>query len=327
MKGKNVVKSPERELREVVGEASARVGLPCKRVAVSRRQFLYGLGAVGVALVATPGVAAGTEAAPASELKRAKAGEQSRRHQWAFVIDLRKCEGCVTIDRPPACTEACNRAHFVPRDQTWIKVYQLEERGGHSYFLPRSCMQCENAPCVKVCPVGASYKSPEGITLIDHRICIGCRLCMAACPYSARYFNWGDPENPPGATEDQYRPEFPVPHRRGTVEKCVLCAHHADKGLIPICAQSCPMKALYLGDLVQDVATNGVEVRKLSYWLAETNAYRLLEELGTRPRVWYIPGHGQASGRHSGDPRQLLQVRPWQEFESNTQITGVRHDG
>jgi molybdopterin-containing oxidoreductase family iron-sulfur binding subunit len=219
----------------------------------------------------------------------------------------------VTTGKPPACTQVCNHVHLVPKDQAWIKVYQPEKQGGGSYFLPRICMQCENAPCVNVCPVGASYRNPEGVVLIDHRLCVGCRLCMAACPYSARYFNWGEPENPPGASEDRYMPEFPIPHRRGTPEKCMLCAHRTGEGQIPACAQGCPMKALYLGDLVQDVATNGVEVRKLSYWLAETGAYRLLEELGTRPRVWYIPGHGEEFGRHTDDRRQLIEVQPQQE--------------
>lgn len=179
--------------------------------------------------------------------------------------------------------------------------------------MPRPCMQCENAPCVNVCPVGASYHSPEGIVLVDHDRCIGCRLCMAACPYGARSFNWEQPENPPGATFATYRPEYPVPHRVGTVEKCMLCAHEVGAGKLPACVSGCPMSAIYLGDLVTDVATNGKEVVTLSRFLAENGGFRLKEELGTRPRVWYLPGHGQEFGRPVDDDRELLPSRSWQE--------------
>jgi Fe-S-cluster-containing hydrogenase component 2 len=134
-----------------------------------------------------------------------------------MVIDLRKCEGCVTIDKGPQCIEGCNAEHFVPKGQEWIKVFEVEGAGGHNFFLPRPCMQCENAPCTKVCPVRATYHNEEGVVLVDQERCIGCRMCMAACPYGVRQFNWEQPENPPGATFATYSPEFPVPHRRGTV--------------------------------------------------------------------------------------------------------------
>ncbi len=259
--------------------------------------------AIGAALAGT-GVKPGPGGAP----KAARS-----RRQWVLVIDLRKCEGCVTTDKAPQCVEACNAEHFVPRGQEWIRVLQFKDETGHSFFLPRPCMQCENAPCVKVCPVGASYHNDEGVVLIDHRRCIGCRLCMAACPYGARVFNWEQPENPPGALFADYRPEYPVPHLKGTVEKCMLCAHRTEDGKLPACAQACPMFAIYLGDLTEDIATNGKEVVKLSAFLAENHAFRLREELGTRPRVWYIPGHGQEYGREGTDRRVPRPARSWQE--------------
>lgn len=134
---------------------------------------------------------------------------------WCMVIDLKKCEGCVTLGTPPHCTQACIVAHYVPAGQQWIEVYQVELPGGGSYFLPTPCYQCENAPCVNVCPVAATYHDADGIVLIDHHRCIGCRLCMAACPYQRRFFNWGTPELPPEAALAEYSPLYPVPGGKG----------------------------------------------------------------------------------------------------------------
>lgn len=271
---------------------------------LSRRQMLKGAGAlVATGVVSSRLWGSGTSQPVASKPTRG----------WAMVIDLRKCDGCVTVDEPPACAEACNAAHFVPEGQEWMRVFTTENEGGGTSFLPRPCMQCENAPCVNVCPVGASYHNDEGIVLVDHERCIGCRLCMAACPYGARSFNWTQPENPPGATFANYSPEYPVPHRVGTVEKCMLCAHEVKDGKLPACAAACPMNAIYLGDLMEDLATNGEEIVKLSRFLSENNAFRLKEELGTRPRVWYVPGHGQEYGRASDDTREVAPARSWLE--------------
>lgn len=274
---------------------------------LSRRKLLAG--AAG-----TLAVAAGPGWLVSGKLPVAKGQEPAPgKRQWALAIDLRKCEGCVTQGDAPACTEGCNAAHFVPPGQEWIRVFKMEEPGGGSYFLPRPCMQCENAPCLNVCPVGATYRNPEGVILIDHDRCIGCRMCMAACPYGARSFNWEQPENPAGATFAKYSPEYPVPHRKGTVEKCMLCAHLTSVGKLPACAEECPMNAIYLADLVEDVATNGKEVVQFSRFLSEGNAFRLKEEAGTRPRVWYIPGHGQEFDRHSEDTRESTEPRTWVE--------------
>jgi len=288
------------------------------RAQLTRRHFLgtvAGVGAVvaagGVEGLSAHDVASGT--GEADDTARAVATASTKR-QWAMVFDLRKCEGCVTTDDAPQCIEGCNAEHFVPEGQEWIRVFEMEGQGGHTFFLPRPCMQCEYAPCLNVCPVGATYRNDEGIILIDHDRCIGCRMCMAACPYGVRVFNWGEPANPPGATFATYSPEYPVPHRRGTVEKCMLCAHRADDGKLPACAEACPMFAIYLGDLVTDVATNGKEIVKLSTFLAENSAFRLKEELGTHPRVWYIPGHGQEYGHEIGIDKPMKPARSWQEL-------------
>lgn len=222
-----------------------------------------------------------------------------------MVIDLKKCEGCVTIGAPPQCTQACINGHFAPKGQQWIQVYEVGLAGGGSYFMPTPCYQCENAPCVNVCPVAATYQTKEGIVLVDHQRCIGCRFCMAACPYQRRFFNWGTPEVPPEAALAQYSPEYPVPAVKGTVIKCMFCAHFLHNGKLPYCVAGCPMKALYIGDLNQNVATNGGEVVELSRFLSENDAFRYKENLGTQPRVWYLPGHGQEFGRKALDHREF----------------------
>ena len=228
------------------------------------------------------------------------------RRAWGMIVDLRKCEGCVTIGVPPQCTQNCIQGHFVPNGQRWIQVFQAELPNDGSYFLPTPCQHCENAPCVNVCPVGATYHDEDGLVLIDHHRCIGCRMCMAACPYHRRFFNWGTPKLPPEAAFAQYSPLYPVPAIKGTVIKCMFCGHFLRDGKLPFCVRGCPQKALYMGDFNEGLASNGSEVVVLSRFLSENNAYRYKEDLGTQPRVWYIPGHGEAYGRRADDPRRTL---------------------
>ena len=254
---------------------------------ISRRRLLQLL-IPGAAL----GVAAKLGLAPAvrslEEAAQAQGGQEKAKRQWALVVDLRRCDGC------KYCTVACQTTHYLPKDQEWIKVYEVEDEAGAKYFLPRLCMHCENPPCLKVCPVAATFKDKEGVVLVDQDRCIGCRLCMAACPYSARYFNFEEPPRPPSPF-DNPMPEFPVPQRRGTVGKCILCVHYTDKGRLPACVDACRMDALYIADLNSDVMTNRSGVTyKLSDYLRENDAFRYKEELNTSPRVWYVGGHGQA---------------------------------
>ena len=274
---------------------------------LSRRDFI-------IRSVAGVGLAAVVASPLTVFLKRAKAadsaspvtsnGEKTR--QWCMVIDLKRCDGCTGLDLPPQCTQTCTAMHYIPKGQQWIQVFEDELAGGGSYFRPAPCMQCENAPCVNVCPVAATYQIPEGITLVDQRRCIGCRMCMAACPYQRRFFNWGKPELPPEVAAIPYSPEFPVGGIRGTVAKCTFCVQLLRVGKPPVCVSACPRKVLYMGDLTEDIASNGKEVVKLSRFLAENNAYHLKEELGTQPRVWYLPGHGEAVGRDVFDPRDRM---------------------
>jgi len=248
---------------------------------VSRRHVLAGLGTGAVAAGFVP---IAFEAAGASHPAAASAQKD---RQWAMVIDLRRCDGC------KKCTDACQVEHRLPANFEWIKVFQVADKQGRKYFMPRPCFQCESAPCLRVCPVAATFRAKDGVVLVDQDRCIGCRMCMAACPYGARYFNYVDPPAAPDA-KGPPTPEFPVPQQKGTVGKCMFCVHRTVEGALPACVEACGMGALYIGDLVEDVVTNRLgETVRLSTFLKENDAFRYKEELNTGPRVYYIAGHGQ----------------------------------
>jgi molybdopterin-containing oxidoreductase family iron-sulfur binding subunit len=244
---------------------------------ISRRQLLGTLGGLGGAALAAGFV-------PVAFPEAAETSEKAR--QWAMVIDLRKCDGC------KACTEACQEEHQLPASFEWIKVFDVKDAQGNAYHMPRPCFQCESAPCLKVCPVAATFQTPDGVVLVDQDRCIGCRMCMAACPYGARYFNYSAPPGHPHPFQ-KATPEHPVPQQQGTVGKCMFCVHRTKDGKLPACVDACGMGAIYIGDLVEDVATNGQETVRLSQFIRDNDAFRYKEELGTSPRVWYIAGHGQ----------------------------------
>jgi molybdopterin-containing oxidoreductase family iron-sulfur binding subunit len=207
-------------------------------------------------------------------------------HRWVMVIDLRSCDGC------GRCTQACQTGHYLDPQQEWIKVYQLQNADGGTFFMPRSCMQCQDPPCLRVCPTGATFATIDGLVLVDQSRCIGCRMCMAACPYEARYFNWSEPTVKPSLPTVP-TPEFPAPQIKGTVGKCVLCVQDIERGKLPFCVEGCPMHVLWIGDVDADIATNGVATVRLSAFLQDNDAVRYKEELNTRPSVYYILGHGQ----------------------------------
>jgi dimethyl sulfoxide reductase iron-sulfur subunit len=303
---------------------SGKVQREMSKKQVSRRKFIIGAGGAaaaaalaggfGLPLVGRAGGQDGDDSGGAGG--DGNLTSTGHKRQWVMVIDLRKCEGCVTIDEPPQCAEACIKGHFVPDGQQWIEVFEEKLPGGGSYFMPAPCMQCQNAPCTKVCPVGATYHNDEGIVLINHERCIGCRMCMAACLYQRRFFNWGEPKVPAEAYFAEYSPEYPVPARKGTVIKCMMCAHLTSQGKLPHCVEGCPMNAIYLGDLVEDVATNGEDIVVLSKFLSDNGAYRYKEKMGTEPRVYYIRGHGQEFDRDSDDERDLKPGPNWDERQS-----------
>jgi molybdopterin-containing oxidoreductase family iron-sulfur binding subunit len=195
----------------------------------------------------------------------------------------------------------------------YIEVYEHELPGGGTQFIPTPCQQCQNAPCVNVCPVAATFSTPEGTVLIDQERCIGCRICMAACPYDRRFFNWGEPPIPPESLLADYSIERQIPAKKGTVMKCDFCPEHVRTGTLPHCVQGCPNGAIYYGDLEEDVATNGKDIVSASRFMSENQAYRLKEDKGTKPRVQYIPGHGEKVGRDSSEEGKMPTEWPWEE--------------
>ncbi len=279
---------------------------------VSRRRLLQIMGAAGVAGVAAPITLSLVGVTPSAAAEVAEAAPK-RLRRWAMVIDLRKCDGCQSQGTPPKCTQGCVEGHFAPSPMEWIQVFEYELPGGGTQFIPVPCQACQSPPCVNVCPVGATWSTPEGVVLIDQERCIGCRMCMAACPYDRRFFTWGQPPIPPQALLADYHPERQFPLRKGVTAKCDFCPDMARAGRLPYCAQSCPQDAIYYGDFEEDLATNGKEVVELSRFLSENQAYRLKEELNTKPRVYYIPGHGQDVGRDPFEEGRMPTEWLWEE--------------
>jgi len=294
---------------------------PAPRV-VRRRSLMRW---AGVAFAVSP-VAVGARAllglrSPSLMGSRSEAATtpEGRLRRWSMVIDLRSCDGCQSVGKPPQCTEACIQGHFVPEPMEWIQVYEQDLPGNGTRFLPTPCQQYQNPPCGNVCPVGATFSTPEGPVLIDQERCIGCRICMAACPYDRRFFNWGTPPQPVEALGMKYNVEHQTPAVRGTVMKCDFCPDMARAGSLPYCAQGCPNNAIYYGDLEEDVATNGKSVIQISRFLAENSAFRLNEEYGTEPRVYYIPGQGEAVGRSAFKKGRLATIWPWARVAKGSQ--------
>ncbi|MFO7817009.1 MAG: menaquinone reductase iron-sulfur cluster-binding subunit QrcC [Desulfovibrionales bacterium] len=225
--------------------------------------------------------------------------------KWGMVIDLDKCTGC------GACMVACQAENNIApvkdasdklRSLSWLLVYELSNKKpfpDHDIaYLPRPCMQCGNPSCSTVCPVVATTKDEEGgiVSQIYPR-CIGCRYCMAACPYHARYFNWYDPIWPEGM--DKTLSDNVSVRPRGVVEKCTFCHHRwqdakeqaryngedpynlPEDAYVPACVEACPTGAIVFGDL------NNPK-HKVAKLAKNTNAFRLLEKLGTDPQVYYM---------------------------------------
>lgn len=205
-------------------------------------------------------------------------------HRYAFAVDTVRCVGCHT------CTVACKQENNVPDGVLWNRVVteganSLDASVGEypnvtKSYLTVACQHCENPACTKVCPVGATYKDPEtGVVRQDYDKCIGCRMCMAACPYTGvRSFNWDEPKYALDfATGDA---EVPL-HQKHTVEKCTFCYQRVTQGQTPACMVLCPGRARHWGDLDDPES----EVSKL---IASREYKQLLPEEGTKPSVYYL---------------------------------------
>jgi Fe-S-cluster-containing dehydrogenase component len=215
---------------------------------------------------------------------------------YGYALNISKCKGY------RECVRACSEENNVGDNEEMAYIQVLEmERGKHDlhdavrdfeksdkpvpqegkYYLPVSCMQCDEPPCTKACPVEATWKEKDGIVVIDYDWCIGCRYCQAACPYDARRFNWKTPELDITKlnTDTHYLGNRPRP--RGVVEKCTFCVHRVREGRLPACQEACPTGARIFGNILDPKS----DIR----WILENkHVFRLKEELKTEPKFWYF---------------------------------------
>lgn len=212
--------------------------------------------------------------------------------RFGYAINLSVCNG------NGKCVEACHKEnnHDRATNQSYIRVFEMPrgtmdmEQGNSTYdhavpaedkfYMPVQCFQCENPPCVSVCPVEATWQESDGIVVVDYNWCIGCRYCQAACPYHARRFNWKQAEIPAeevnpnqGYLSNRIRPQ-------GTTEKCHFCLHRTREGRMPACLEACPTGARIFGNMLDPNS----EIR---WVLKNKRVFVLKEELGTKPTLFY----------------------------------------
>ncbi len=256
---------------------------------LSRKDLLKIGGATAGAVVFTQMVTTGPLSPDSIEgIGRAThAGHASGDYEWHMVIDLAKCIGC------QYCMRACQATNDVPEDEMrWNVGFPETTDKGVDFFMTRPCLHCQEAPCTKVCPVGATWVREDGIVAMDYDRCIGCRYCEVACPYDVRRFNWKESTAPNPYTPTWGTPE--VERRpRGVVEKCTFCVHRIDRGLAagltpgvdpqatPACVNICPVGARVFGNIKDPESP-------VSRYLAEHDTFRLREDFGTEPKVHYV---------------------------------------
>jgi len=273
---------------------------------VNRREFLklagcsalFGLGGASAFEILRPGALDASAEAPHHGEAAAPAPQGK---QLGMVVDVRKCmaqkDGCT------ACIQACHVTHNVPsipnlkEEVKWIWKTPYEQAFPEQYHefvddqlkagqFPILCNHCADPPCVRVCPTKATFKRPEdGIVMMDMHRCIGCRFCMAGCPYGARSFNWRDPRTYFVGKEDQMNKDYPT-RTMGVVEKCTFCPERLAKGQLPACVEACQKlgekgNALVFGDLNDPDS----EIRQV---LRTNKTLRRKAELGTKPSVFFI---------------------------------------
>ncbi|RMF85632.1 MAG: 4Fe-4S dicluster domain-containing protein [Nitrospirae bacterium] len=212
---------------------------------------------------------------------------------WGYALNIGKCIGC------RRCVKNCVGENNQSRDPQieWIRVLEIEkgtmelDESHHYYdhekvpdpefyYMPVQCQQCENPPCVKVCPTTATWQEPDGIVVVDYNWCIGCRFCLAACPYFARRFNWQEPTWNGSLNPNMHylgnRPRF-----KGVMEKCTFCIQRSRAGRYTACVEACPVGARKFGNLLDPNS----EIRRL---IATKRVFRLKEEAGTHPKFFYF---------------------------------------
>jgi molybdopterin-containing oxidoreductase family iron-sulfur binding subunit len=213
---------------------------------------------------------------------------------FAYGLDISRCIGC------RRCVYACvqeNNQSRRPQIQ-WIRVLRFKkgtlnfEESDHYYeagmnpqegyyYVPMQCQQCENSPCVKVCPTTATWKEPDGIVVVDYNWCVGCRYCIASCPYWARRFNYAEPEIPTEELNPNLHYLGNRPRMRGVVEKCTFCLQRTRKGRYPACVEACPVGARKFGNILDPES-------EISQVLENQRVFRLKEDLNTQPKFYYF---------------------------------------
>lgn len=212
---------------------------------------------------------------------------------FGYAFNISKCKGY------RQCIEACINENNLDRrsDMQYIRIFetdrgvidlnradatfQHEVPAAGQFYFGTQCFQCANPPCVPVCPVGATWQEPDGIVVIDYNWCVGCRACMAACPYWARRFNWDPPEVPVNEVNANQHYLGNRARKQGCTEKCTFCIHRTRLGQLPACVEACPTGARIFGNLLDPDS----EIR---WVLANKPVFRLKEELATEPRFWYF---------------------------------------
>jgi molybdopterin-containing oxidoreductase family iron-sulfur binding subunit len=216
--------------------------------------------------------------------------------RFGYALDLSRCIGC------RRCVYACAAENNPSRNPQihWISVLRVKKgekwvdlEGAEKYYdppavpetdyfyIPVQCQQCDNPPCVKVCPSQATWKEPDGIVVVDYDWCIGCRYCMAACPYGARRFNWSAPSIPPEEINPRTHYLGNRPRQKGVVEKCTFCIQRTREGRYPACVEACPAGARKFGNLLDEKS----EIRHI---IQNKRVFRLKEDLNTVPRFFYF---------------------------------------
>jgi molybdopterin-containing oxidoreductase family iron-sulfur binding subunit len=216
---------------------------------------------------------------------------------FAYALNLNVCIGC------RRCVYACTKENNQSREKEqihYIKVLQFEKgemefeksnryydpekvREEGKYYMPVQCQHCRKAPCVKACPVKATWTEPDGLVVVDYNWCIGCRYCMAACPYEGRNFIWADPTLPAAEMNPETHFLGNRPRMRGVVEKCTFCIQRNREGKYPACVEICPVGARKFGNLLDPES----EIRAI---LERKRVFRLKEDLLTEPKFFYFFG-------------------------------------